>query len=674
MSSIEASPVPNPEQQFAEPGWRRVVAHTTAWAASGFVLGANIANWKFPPEAEIGPGLVVRASITGRDGLYSDWGPLGKGSLPELPVGAGPMHGIRIDPISIGGQPAEDALRDAAGHTASPGLDSAYALFTHFDSTVASPIQEALIHRFLVYGGLGALGVGAVAGTIALLIRHAEVHKIGEKNANVRAQTEKVRADRLQAKLDERDGGTTDDSPTIVESLPNKERRFTRLRKRAIPLLGVAAMIGCSAGPTYLTMTRNPLPGYIPNPLPASITSQTPELAGGTFDGIVDPQSIMDGYGAFKANTDKRLDVTARNVVTANRSFVINNARYRELISSGKKYIKVGYVADMHCNFANMERVLPLVIKETNPDTVVELGDIENFAGTFPYEKSCHKTEVSKLGGRKFIWINGNHDKKKGGLNGVKEIDGLYFVGADDPEDTTFSSDKADDLPDLDRGLVLQGEYIARTACETYEKTGHKVIALAHRWQALSAAMRDGDCVIVGDSAHRHHDDGLRRISTTDGGSTLQHTIPSFSGAELNLPYYHYAIDGGYVMQFFDAEASELVAEVVYTFHTNGDVSINFVEPPSVAETEHMFKDYLRQHGHYIDMLAGIFDRSLPRDPLATLKGLPDPHAQQTVPIDVASMSQPRRPDRDLYRKKLPTGQASRREPRPLAPLATRRP
>jgi len=582
-------------------------------AAAGGVLGGYIANELFPPESDIAPGYIVKSSIARGEGIYLNNGAIvGEWHFPNIPVDVP----VRLDPVLLGGKPASEALGEfSQGNTSSQeavsSIQELLGLIGQADISIFDPVKKDLLLNIGTGVSIGMLTVSGLAIGIAEFIRRGQ------------------RLERAEATIRELRGKELTEEQVDT---PRKRSWINKIPRRLAPVALVGALASCGTAGVVYEKISGPKVEYVAPKAELSprITDLSPLLKGATITGPLHylPTTIVDALTEQKKSVDSSLEQYRDNLLASHRSFVIGNARYRSLRNNPDLEARM-HIGDNQCNFAYIEKVLPAAVSVADPDVVIETGDMDNYAGAAPYEDKCRPSFREKLGDTPYVAVHGNHDKKidspdilNEATNYHKEINGTHYVGADDPEDTVFTAVKEEDVPALHASIIAQGEIIARRACEIYEKTGKKPVALAHRAEALAAAILSG-CVVSAKSSHTHHEGGIHKYLAADGINTVyQQTVPSISGSEYNLMYDKFRLPGGYTVEYTNKATGLPVAYVRFTFLTdpNKTVKIELIDPPLEVKPPKPFIEYLEKHGHRLNAFAHIFELLPPKNPLETLR------------------------------------------------------
>lgn len=542
-------------QQESESRKLAMLKNALYCAPAGAMLGAYAANELYPPTVEITPELSVEASLATGDGAIIPTGPPGELNFPHMvPDLPGPWNAVKLDasnPNNIQIPKNLEAWVNEYG----------VGLFTQTDSSIVEPIREALVHRLLTGAGIGAV-VAGVAGALAF---------------------DYVRLRRKENR------GQAGPEASDAHKDPKPLRRWQRAVK---PLTALALTGALAGGLAHHAQSAKPDPGAVP--LPAELAGLNPALEGATIRGPLQklPSTLVDAFVEAKQEADRSFASSAENFTEAYETFIRNNRRYREL-RANPTIRSLLHGSDLHCNFAYADNLFGKIIDTIQPAIFMNTGDTQTYSGTIPLENGCFPALLGQLGNVPMVNVNGNHDKKTAvdgttTLNKENDyhanVDGIDFVGDDDPESTSWNSTKEDEKNGIDQESIKRGKHIADKACEITGETGVKPVALAHRWQMLAEAVTRG-CIVIGNSGHLHKEEGIQAYRGEDGATIFQHTGGSATGTGTTVSYfYNKPSEPGYLMeQLYDQATNTFVGFVTYTFHTNGTVSISFEKPPKAS-------------------------------------------------------------------------------------------
>lgn len=539
-------------------------------AVGGVAAGTWLADryTASPPTVELAPGIEVQASLTDKPGLISDFGPLaGELHLPNAPVHiTGPLHeGIRIDPVT---------LRNPINDTDT--LNNYLALVTHYDSTIAQPVRDAIMWR-LVEGA----GIGVVAGALTYLGLKKGIYHIKEyRRLRVKERAEQAEETDLQPE------------PSVVPPEKSKKKHFGLVRKSLAALAITGSLVGCGSVVYGNFKQVSNQEAQYSTLLPQEIQDMDPVFEGGTVSGPFRnvPRTAIDILIEKKKSTDAALQRRIHNFVPTYRTFVHENAQYRAL-RQDSDVKSILHESDFHCNKAFAEIMYGRLIEEVRPNIIADTGDIQVTQGSTPVEKDCFTMLTSRIGLIPFLYVGGNHDGKVDsdanvidvGEEGVVNAQGINFVGVKDPEETKFTRTPDSEKARLNQEIAAQGQKLAELAQKVTEDTrGIRPIAMAHRWQVLSQAILEGN-ILLGNAGHTHTEGGVHQYQARNGTTVQQHTVGSLIGAKESITYYSDLVQDAYFMEeLINTKTNTVVGYVMYKLNKETfETEITFIPPPT---------------------------------------------------------------------------------------------
>jgi predicted MPP superfamily phosphohydrolase len=343
-----------------------------------------------------------------------------------------------------------------------------------------------------------------------------------------------------------------------------KEKFYTPKRKLAAAMLSTLALAGCAydrvdgfqsfnastSGVTFSDRVTNRVPA-LEN---ARVSGAGAELITGVADMVVD---TIDSADAFA-------NVEAENFEIAFAKFEAKGGTY---YLHDPNIEAIEHVSDIHCNRPYTRTMFARIIKRFGTKIILNTGDSQNTMNTLPYDRTCYSDIIKEL---KSIYqtenmpvtmvnVAGNHDVKSPitasiiDESGQKhpllttlskennyrtEIDGITFVGAPDPTQSTMGPTQPIGFEAQNKVIAEQGSEIAKAACEVKDETGIAPIVAAHESPAGYETIAKG-CAGTVLNGHTHTDAPVQSLETEDGMATvLQHTIGSASGADGGVPVY----------------------------------------------------------------------------------------------------------------------------------------
>ncbi len=539
--------------------------------AGGAAVGAYVANELFPPTIELAPGLAAQASIASGEGLIVPTGPAAELYFPTVPTNTlGPWHAVKLDVNNI------HNIR-IPKHNPDWFNNYVVGIFSQPKSNITEPIRDALIERLAIGAGIGALTVAAIGGAACALVRM--------RRKNAKLATENASLKRLH-----------EESPTENPVAPERpQKRWRRLRRplAALALTATLATTGVLLYKKAEATNGSTLKGSVA--LPSKITTLNKFLKGGRIKGPLRglPHTVVDGISEIKKDTDEALALSAQNFKQKYTAFLRSSRQYRNL-RANPNIRSLLHISDLHCNFAYADKVFGSIIQDIQPDLVMNTGDTQTNSNTIPYEKNCFPAFLDQLDNIPMVNVNGNHDEKtpvKGTITLSKgndyhaTVQGIDFVGDNDPEDTEWSATRESGKDGLDKESVKRGKRIADIACKIMEETGIKPIALAHRWQMLAEPIMRG-CIVIANSGHLHRESKVQRYTAADGiTSVLSHNAGSATGVRGNIPIYSNYAGNGFIMeQLYDITTHTFRGFITYTFRPDSSVKITFIKASRISD------------------------------------------------------------------------------------------
>jgi predicted MPP superfamily phosphohydrolase len=505
---------------------------------------------------------------------------------PDFKVGAGP--------VDLGVQGTVNNLNPPFLHGGAS--EHIISLLSQFDNAVVGQTEAQIREHLITNAKYGAvIGAAACYGGLRLLRAWRQ-----KRNGNYQD---------LQSLREKAAASTVDIQPEIdnLEArLGLAERPKTILGRRL--KLGLIAAVPLVAATTAFGATKLSIPETIDGAphevnLPGCFIKKEPRLKDVTVTGSNGEAIKLMLYASCKYPEEVRsvLRADGKNFSPA---FAKYKARRPWWFDNSGNIARIVQLSDQHCNKADDRYLLRDELKAADPDVIINTGDTQTNSGHMPiYEDACipdfvKAVEYAAKANHKTIKVVGalgNHDAKK-----ITKIDSRWvtyrtlsskhpmetvklgevgfneseinFVSIEDPEDVVWSPPP--ETVETDTKLLAQAKKIAAIACKVKTKTGVAPWVIAHREQALSAAIAD-DCASVALSGHTHEDGGVKEVVGPHGNDVLQHTAGSVSGADMGVTIYQKPqLDASFTEFFYDKSKEEIVSYVSPAIHVDGSVSM----------------------------------------------------------------------------------------------------
>ncbi|PIZ62792.1 hypothetical protein COY17_01885 [Candidatus Saccharibacteria bacterium CG_4_10_14_0_2_um_filter_52_9] len=490
---------------------------------TGLIGGAAIVNQFIPAHVTLAPGVEANALLSLNDtGLWATYLPRSLSvHAPHIPVDVPFVHaGLHLD-ITKAPTHAQDIESTAA------------SLFSHYHSAIAEPIHNALLERLALGGGAGLL-IGGFVG-----------HKVLQKFR----------------------------SRELTEHPKSQARRLT------LALVSCLAITGCvaeDAGMAYEAPSN--LKTY---ELGNTFSDRIPLLKDVAVTGPTDGSPI-ELVRSVLHDIDGSKKFWKQGALNFDRAFSTYVGAGKLKFAGNLDVVSIMHTSDLHCDYPNYENYFRVLVQKLQPDIILNTGDTYSNSDTMPYEKDCATgftaavAQADKASGHttKIVSAGGNHDPKKGNLNGATTVDTITFVGADDPTVSTWGETQPADPAERARLIAKQGGFIARIACDITKKTGVAPVVAAHNSAGGFEAMVNG-CASIFDSGHTHHEQPVQKYEAENGQVVLQHMAGSASGANGGLTFDAMAKqDASVMVQHFNKVSRQFVGFTTITLHPDAKVDI----------------------------------------------------------------------------------------------------
>lgn len=569
----------------------RPYAHLEAGAlvgasgALGAAVGAVAANNLFPKSIEYAPGIEAEVALSTNEGLHLD-AVLSHVTAPNVPIETA-LPGV--DGLDV-------AITKFSPHNAA----DAVSLVATFHETVMQPTSEALAEHLIRGAGIGSLGAMALASTALIYARRKK-----QARADLHTHIQELRDD----------PDASPESLRIADELETKDRktqRFRSLRRKcAATLASLALAVGVLSGDQPKETEQAPRPAEQITPLNNYISERIPALKGATMTGISGDITNTAAFAGveFAEKYIKNVDnfwKQAGNNLTEKYASLQENDRLPEAINPD--VIPILFVSDLHCNYSAYDNFFPSVFSALKPQIILNAGDTFTNSNTMPYESACRSDFIKKVQQQDeaadtqtaIIEVSGNHDPKNDSedgvtiLNGdqgrVTTVDGLTFVGEDDPSRTMWWPTQPEDPEELRTVLAEQGSTVAQEACAIKAETGTAPIVITHQNQAGFESILNA-CASLVLNGHTHNYRDMQRFETTSGESVLQHTTGSATGADVGITIYQKPNKNAtFSLLYFNTATKQFESILGITVHTDRTVTLKkqtIPAQPNVPQEEY---------------------------------------------------------------------------------------
>lgn len=554
--------------------------------ASGLVGGAVAANNLFPPTIEYMPGLEAEVRLSTEEGAKID-SAFTSLDAPNMPVDT-PFPAI--DGIHA-------KITELSPPVQSKGHNEAYAsLISEFQDIVVQPTTDILKEHLIRGGAIGFFS--------AVAISYLGLRAVRTKKRNEKDTTQSL--DGVIAESAKLDNAKLNDSLANLKNQLSKNTLGERRKKIRNSIVATAIILATMGmGSDENDMPADSVSATNTVQLSPILTEREPGLEDATLTGSVGEVVNTLAYGATEyANTVDEFWQSGAN------EFEAAYSQYEQ--GDGKKYvgdpniIPIVHVSDLHCNYANYEHYLKPVFQRLKSPIIVNTGDTFTNSNTMPYEKDCFTnfadavrpgTTSNELK-TTIVNIAGNHDSKEPihyedenlqvitlNKNNIKaEVDGINFVGMEDPAITIWYPTLPADPEELNERIAEQGYKTASEACKITEKTGAPPVVLSHRMKAAYETINEGcaSLILNGDT---HNNAPVKKFYGVNGNQVLQHTVGSASGAKIGVTIYESPKqDASLTIQYYDKVSAQFVGFATVILNTYGLVEIRHEEVPDNSE------------------------------------------------------------------------------------------
>ncbi len=566
-----------------------------ASGVAGGAIGAVAANSLFPKSIEYAPGIEAEVALSTGKGLHLDT-VLSQVTAPNVPIETAipGVHGIDATITKFSPPTAADAV----------------SLMATFHETVMQPTSEALAEHLMRGAGIGSLGAMALATGVLVYARRKK-----QERAETRTHIQELRDD----------SEASNESLRIadeLESQTNTAKRLRSLRRRcAVGIASVVLAAGVLSGDQPKQSEKTPAPAEQTTLISNYISERVPALKGATMTGISGDITNTAAFAGVEyaekyiKNVDNFWKQAGDNLAAAYGALQ-EKGRLKE--TTNPDIVPVLFVSDLHCNYSAYANFFPSVFASFQPEIIVNAGDTFTNSDTMPYEGACRSDFVKAVQEKdvafdtqtEIVEVAGNHDPKDAHDDTViilnsengrsTTIDGLTFVGEDDPTRTVWWPTQPEDPEELRTVLAKQGSVVAQEACTIKAATGEAPIVVTHQGSPGFESIINA-CASLALSGHTHNYRNIQRFETAADESVLQHTTGSATGADVGITIYQKPNkEATFSMLYFNKVTQQLEGMLTATVHTNRDVELKKhaipAEPNVTPEEYEKMREFLETY------------------------------------------------------------------------------